>query len=94
MVVFEYLYNFVNSRDNGAELKSYFINDYCNYLLFDGSPEIMHKYGYYASYFHDVGIVFDDQPYIIAILSLEGNNNYKSVIRDISKKVYELHNSL
>lgn len=91
MVVLSYLYDFVNSNELGNELKQYFINDYFNYLLFPDSPVIMHKYGYYGSYFHNIGIVLDDEPYFIVILSLEGNNDFASIIQDLSKKVYELH---
>lgn len=91
MAVLSYLYNFVNSNELGNELKQYFINDYFNYLLFSDSPVIMHKYGYYGSYFHDVGIVLDDEPYFIVILSLEGKSDFASIIQDLSKKIYELH---
>ena len=88
IAIWKYLYNFINSNSNGAELKKYFINDYANYLLFNESPTIMHKYGYYGIYFHDVGIVFSDNPYLIVILTKHGKEDYKSIISDLSSKLY------
>ena len=88
IAIWKYLYNFINSNSNGLELKQYFVNDYSNYLLFNGAPTIMHKYGYYGTYFHDVGIVFSDSPYLVVILTKHGQNNYKNVISDLSEKLY------
>ena len=76
------------TKDNN-ELKSYFINDYYNYLKLD-NIEIMHKYGWWNNYFHDVGIVLDDVPYIIVVLTEHGENSY-NIINNISKLVYEYH---
>ena len=51
----------------------------------------MHKYGYYGSYYHDVGIVYADDPYIVVILTKHGNGNFKSIVQDLSKKIYGLN---
>ena len=91
IAVWKYLYNFINTNSKGNELKQYFINSYCNNLLFDGIPTTMHKYGYYGDYFHNVGIVYSDSPYLVVILTKHGNNNYKSVIKDLSQKIYDLN---
>ena len=90
LILWQKLWNFINNN-NGNELKNYFINDTSRYLDFNGSPEIMHKYGYANGYFHDVGIVLYEYPYIIIILTKEGNKNYKTIINTISKKIYEFH---
>ena len=50
-----------------------------------------HKYGSYATYYHDIGIVYDDKPYVIAILTTEYKGDYEAKIKDIASKVYELH---
>ena len=76
------------TKDNN-ELKSYFINDYYNYLKLD-NIEIMHKYGWSNYWFHDVGIALDDVPYIIVVLTEHGENSY-NIINNISKLVYEYH---
>lgn len=89
--IWKYLYNFINTNSKGKELKQYFINDYCNYLLFDGIPTTMHKYGYYGTYFHDVGIIYSDNPYLVVILTKHGNGNFKSVVKDLSKKMYDFN---
>ena len=91
LVVFKKLYNFLETSDYGDELKGYFINDYSNYLIYEGSPKIAHKYGWFDVYYHNVGIVYDKHPYIIVILS---NGNYSSkpeIFRDLSKKIYNLN---
>lgn len=90
----KYLYNYVNTAENGSELKQYFINDFHKHLNFEGAPTIMHKYGYWQTYFHDVGIVLDDVPYIVVILTTEGQKNYADIISDLSQKIYEMHNSI
>lgn len=87
------LWRVINNNSKGEELKNYFINDYKNCLTFEGSPKIMHKYGETKPFFHDVGVVLDKSPYIIVILTNEGNNDYKKIIQNISKKVYEFHNA-
>ena len=42
-------------------------------------------------YFHDVGIVLDNTPYIVIIITGEGKNDFAKVINNLSKKVNELH---
>ncbi|MGN1311413.1 MAG: immunoglobulin-like domain-containing protein [Bacilli bacterium] len=85
-----YLKKLYNLSKNNYELKSYFINDYGNYLKFNDLT-IMHKYGYYGQYYHDVGIVLEDNPYVIVILTNHGNSNKKEVINNLSKLMYSYH---
>lgn len=75
---------------NNDELRNLFINNYGNYMQIDGVIN-MHKYGYYGKYYHDVGIFFDDEPYVLVILTEHGNNNEKDVINDISNLMYKYH---
>ena len=77
------------------ELESYFINDYYNYLNFD-NISFAHKYGYYSTTYHDVGIYLGNNPYIVVILTNEGVDNYGrvDVVTELSKLVYEYHNSM
>ena len=88
MAIWKYLYNFIGKNENGMELRSYFINGYGNYLLFNGSPGIMHKYGKTNEYYHDVGIVFANKPYLVVVLTKECCDNITNIIEDISKKIY------
>lgn len=85
--------DFINNNPKlGAELKSYFIEAEQNDLeLPDEGILAAHKYGQYSYYYHDIGIVYDDDPYVVAILTLEGKHDYEEIVKDINKHVYELH---
>ena len=86
-----YLKKLYELSKNNDKLRSYFINDYVNYLEL-GNIDIMHKYGFYNQYHHNVGIVLDNSPYIVVILTEYGQNSNKyNIINSISKKVYEYH---
>ena len=85
---------FINNNGTlGEELKSFFVNALYNDLeIPDLNIMAAHKYGYYGNNYHEIGIVYDSNPYVIAILTLEGNNhNVKEIIKDINRRVYELH---
>ena len=84
------LYSITKDGQN-EELKSFFLNTRKNVLLFDGSPKIMHKYGHWEQVYHNSGIVLDENPYIVTILTQEGYKDYKKIISTISKLVYEYH---
>ncbi len=94
LIYMKYLYNFINNESVDAakreELKNYFINKFNKYLKFDGAPTIMHKYGYYSVYYHDVGIVLDNEPYIVVILTEEATHDFK-IVTDLSEKIYYMH---
>lgn len=77
---------------NNEELRDFFINSYGNYMYIDGVTN-MHKYGYYGRYYHDVGIFFDEEPYILVILTEHGDNNTKMVVSNISNLMYRYHNN-
>ena len=86
----------LNTLENGYELKSYFINDYKNYLSYTHNYDNLHKYGNSGSYFHDAGLFINDKnPYIVIVLTKERKGKDKSVlelIETISKKINELNN--
>lgn len=100
LIFLEHLYEVINTNPHGEELKSYFINDYINFLKFDGGPTTMHKYGFSGSFYHDVGIILDDEPYLIVILTSEASITTdeekalakpSQIVNDLSKKIYELN---
>lgn len=89
MVVFKKLYSMI--KDNKYnEMKSYFINDYFNYLKVNDNV-VMHKYGYWDTIYHDCGIIFDKEPYILIVLTTHGLDNYQSIVNDISNLMYNYH---
>lgn len=89
MVIFKKLYSMVKD-DNYNEMKSYFINDYFNSLKINDNV-VMHKYGYWDSIYHDCGIIFDKEPYILIVLTTHGFDNYQSIVNDISNLMYNYH---
>lgn len=98
------LYSVINEGKDGATLKSYYVNNYYNCLEYQNSPTTMHKYGWLDVNFHDVGIVLDNNPYIVVILTNGANNDANcganggksssSAVTELSKKIYQLHQSL
>ena len=87
------LYKFiVDNNDYSEELKNYFLNSSSNYIdLSDIGVSALTKYGYYSNYFHNIGIMLDDEPYILVILSNGKNSNHEKMMKDISLRIYELH---
>lgn len=85
------LYELTKDGKN-KELKNWMINSSCNYIMFNNkAPDALTKYGRYKINFHNAGLVLDDEPYIVVILTHEGNSDYYNIIRNIAKKVYEYH---
>lgn len=78
------------TKDKNDELKSWFMNDHVNCIKFDENIPVMHKYGSYGNVFHDVGIIFDDEPYIVIILTGRPNG-YKKVVNKLSNIIYDYH---
>lgn len=86
-----HLYKIINNHQEGSTLKSYFINDYGNYLSFDKTYQNLHKYGNSGEYFHDVGIFEGENPYIIVVLTKEKYNDYQTIIGEISSLINEFN---
>lgn len=72
------------------DFKAPFINNSHNYIKINNLTT-MHKHGYYDQWFHDAGIVFDDEPYIVVILTNHGKGNQYEVVHGLSEQVYEYH---
>ncbi len=87
------IYNFIKDNNElGEELKSFFLNAEQNDLAVpEYHVEAAHKYGEYKEFYHDIGIVYDKHPYLIAILTKEGRKDFENIVKDINKKIYELH---
>lgn len=90
--VMKKLYEITKDNQN-EELKSFFINSKQNYLRFNGCPTMMHKYGNWEQVYHDAGIVLDEEPYIVVILTSEGYRNYPRIVSTLSQLIYEYHKS-
>ena len=80
-----------NNGELGKELRSYFVNSQQKELTVN-NLEVAHKYGLYKRYYHNMGIVYDESPYVISIMTLEGTRHKEKAVKNISEKIYELHN--
>ena len=83
---------FENNGELGRELKGYFLDSVQKELSVN-NLKVANKYGMYKKYYHNMGIIYDEHPYVISIMTLEGFNDKETVINDISQKIYDLHNS-
>ena len=81
-----------NGGELGEELRYYFVNSDHNDLMI-GEYSIMAatKYGEATPNFHNVGIVYETHPYIVSILTRELSGDHDQKVRDIARKIYELH---
>lgn len=82
------IYKLMDNSEYGVMLRDAMNNDYDNYLNFS-DVKFLHKYGLYDIIYHDLGIYDGEDPYFIAVLSTYGNN--REVVRQISKKIYEIY---
>lgn len=89
------VYEFCNSNGElGEELMDNMIKtDFHDRLplLLPENIKIAHKTGNLIGIVHDVGIVFEDKPYILAVMSKDviSDGEANTVISNVSKKVYD-----
>lgn len=55
--------------------------------------KVAHKYGWDAGTYHDMGIVYDENPYVVVVLTdmEEGGKEINEYIQSVIKKVAKLH---
>lgn len=91
---FRDIYKFETENESASVLMSALKNSTYQYLIPSGIGEIVsaHKYGYMSGTYkvlHDVGIVYTDDPYILAIMTdfnPQGGNGRK-IFTDISRYI-------
>lgn len=88
IIYLEKLYEIIASSPELAHFFIYSNENYFNNPVY----ESLAKYGFYGVYFHLIGIVLTPNPYILVILTKEGENDYEKIIKDISNKIFKLHN--
>ena len=90
-MILKRLYTFIKENEElGKELTGWLINDDEQYMV--NSELAAHKYGYYAHWFHDIAIVYENNPYTLSIFTNHGATNYSAVIKNISERILKLHN--
>lgn len=57
----------------------------------DGQYNTANKGGWSGTTMHDVAIVFDEEPYILAVLSKLGESSYSYLFSETSKRIGKLH---
>ena len=69
-------------------------NTYYNALNFDDKI-FLHKYGYYAQYFNNIGIYNTNNPYLVSIFTLYGDPDKGALnsTNEISKQIYNIYNT-
>lgn len=97
--ILEYVYknsNDENIRHLSEVMKNTIYNSRLNRYLHEGITA--HKVGTYDTSIHDVGIIYDDNPYILIIYTKDlvedvtvDCTNGETVIADISKAIYQYH---
>lgn len=95
VIYMEELYKFYIENDEyGNKLMEYFKNaEWKQITDKEGKYNTANKGGWADSAFHDIAIVFDKNPYIIAIYSNTGNNynDYTYLFNKTSELVGNLH---
>lgn len=94
-IYLHHAYEIIESgSENGKLLKQYMMNTEVNALnlMGDENNNVAHKYGQYGSVYHDIGIVYEEYPYYISILTNHGAGNYTIKVNEIHKKINEFHN--
>ena len=97
LIYMQELYNFYKSNDEyGNELMNMFKNAGWKILTNkDGEFNTANKGGWAGQTFHDIAIVYEENPYILAVMSNTGENysEYTYLFNKTSKLVGELHDS-
>ena len=91
--IMKYLYDFsLEDETYGKELMNYFTNALYFFIPKNGLT-MAHKSGWAGYAIHDLAIKFDDNPYVIVVLSKRGEIEYDSLFKYTSDKISEIHKS-
>lgn len=91
--IMKYLYDFyVEDEKYGKEIMEYFTNALYYFIPKDGLV-MAHKSGWAGYAIHDLAIKFDENPYILVILSKRGEIEYNSLFTFTSDKISDIHHN-
>ena len=92
-IYMEELYNYyLTNTSNSNELINYFKSAW-KVISAPNGITIANKSGWSDNSLHDAAIVFDDNPYVLVILSSRGYTEYTSYFNQISNLVYDFHHA-
>lgn len=91
-----HIYEFIESGDRFGEiLKEYMMSTKFNILIPSAvyPTKVAHKYGWDEEAYHDAGIVYNEKPYILVIMTDmdEAGDDVNDYIKEIAKQINKLH---
>lgn len=90
-MIMKYLYDFsIDDELYGKEVMNLFTSALYNFIPKDDLV-MAHKSGWAGASIHDMAIKFDDNPYILIVLSRRGEIEYQSLFNYTSEKVASIH---
>ena len=87
------LYNYsLTDTELSKELMDHFYNSVFRVIEADSdSTKIVHKSGWHFGIIHDMALVFDEYPYVLAIMTNRANADYADFFKKASKLINEFH---
>jgi len=91
-IYMEELYKYyINENKYNEELLSYFDKSWKIISTPNNNIRIASKSGWSGTSLHDTALIFDENPYTLAILTQRGYKEYQSFFNQISTLIYEFH---
>ncbi len=86
------LYNYsLTDTDLSKELMNHFYNSVFGLVSADEGVIVAHKSGWHYEIIHDMAVVYDEYPYVLAIMSNRANADYTDFFSKASKLINEFH---
>ena len=51
----------------------------------------LHKYGLTDSFYNELGIYYDENPYLLSLFTTYAYEDYPTIIQEFSKSIYEVY---
>lgn len=95
VIYMKQLYKLINDNPSiRDELLGYYYNSVARLIqLDDDSIKIAHKSGWNSASIHDLAVIYDKHPYVLAITSLKGYSGYEEFFKEASNLIYDFHKS-
>lgn len=91
-IYMEELYNYYNSENKySEELLSYFDKSWKIISTPNNNIRIASKSGWSDSSLHDTALIFDKNPYTLAVLTNRGYTEYQTFFDEVSTLIYNFH---
>lgn len=81
----------LNNTELSNELLNYFYNSVSPQITSFKNNKIAHKSGWRAEIIHDTAVIYDEYPYVVAIMTNMGFGNYQDFYTKASQLIEEFH---